>query len=305
MVGRVADSDVTVLVQGETGTGKERVARAIHNRSSRSRSVFMPVHCGALPENLLESELFGHEKGAFTGAIRRKFGLFEQAAGGTLFLDEIESMSPALQVKLLRAIQEQEVQRVGGHVPIPVDFRLVAASLGDLRQLVSDGVIRADLYYRLSGFVIELPPLRQRPDDVPLLARYFADIYGRRDDRPISEVTPEALMLLRSHRWPGNVRELEHAIEQAVLMASDGIIKPEDLPPYLYVGARAAPSGAEAAPPAELADLPLRQARERFERKYFLELLERADGNVAKAAGLAGIHRRHFYTKMKRYSTRP
>ena len=291
----MAGSEVTVLIQGETGTGKERVARAIHNRSRRNDAVFMPIHCGALPENLLESELFGHEKGAFTGAIRRKLGLFEQASGGTLFLDEIEAMSAALQVKLLRALQEREIIRVGGDQPIQVDFRLVAASLGNLRSLMDEGTIRPDLFFRLNGVVVDLPSLRSRKEDIPLLAHYFTDLYGAENGKQIREISPEAIMRLRDYVWPGNVRELEHAIEQAVLMSTAERISLDDLPSHVI-----AESAASSIP--NLADVPLREARELFERQYIQELLSATGGNVTEAASRAGIHRRHFHEKMRRYA---
>jgi len=279
---------VTVLLQGETGTGKELVARAIHNRSSR-KGRFIPINCGALSETILESELFGHEKGAFTGAIRRKLGLIEQADGGTLFLDEIEDMSPALQRKLLRTIQEREVLRVGGDRPIQVGFRLVTAANVNLRERMEQDLFRPDLFYRLSVMVVDLPPLRERRGDIPLLVRHFLTAYVERNKSSVPEVAPEAMMLLKTHPWPGNVRELENAIEQAMLLRNGETISAENLPPHitaLALGHRDTPV---------LYNLSLREARARFERQYLEEVLDQAKGRVAEAARRAGIDRPHFY----------
>ena len=292
LIRQVANSEVTVLIQGETGTGKEGVARAIHSRSRRKG--FVPINCGALPETILESELFGHEEGAFTGAVKRKYGLIEQAGGGTLFLDEIEEMSPALQVKLLRAIQEREVLRVGGDQPIPVDFRLIAAAGEDLRGQMEAGAFRADLFYRLSVMVIDLPPLKARRGDIPLLAGHFVAMYAARNGQPTPEISPEAMMLLTPYAWPGNVRELENAIEQAILLSEGQTISMEHLPEHVIAAPVSDGRG------ADFCDLPLREARERFERGYLEEMLARAGGNVAEAARRAGINRQYFYEKMRR-----
>ncbi|MFA6110544.1 MAG: sigma-54 dependent transcriptional regulator, partial [Candidatus Latescibacterota bacterium] len=219
LVRRVAASDATVLIQGETGTGKELVARAIHRLGSRCSAGFVAANCGALPEGILESELFGHERGAFTGAVKLKYGLLEQAGGGTLFLDEIEAMSPALQVKLLRAVQEREVMRVGGDRAIPVDFRLLAATNADLRQRTSEGGFRPDLFYRLSVVTVDLPPLRSRVGDVALLAGHFLRRAAATHGRPVQGLTLAALRTLEAYPWPGNVRELANVIEQAVVLA--------------------------------------------------------------------------------------
>jgi len=291
LIRRLADSGATVLIQGETGTGKELVARAIHRRSCRREARFVPINCGALPESLLESELFGHEKGAFTGAIKQKYGLIEQADGGTLFLDEIEAMSPALQVKLLRAIQEREVLRVGGDRSIPVDFRLIAATNADLRERMAQGTFRTDLFYRLSVVVVDLPPLRARRGDIPLLATHCAIACAAKMGRPALEISPEAMMLMKAYAWPGNVRELENAIEQAVLLSRGETITIQDLPQHVVTSVSEG---------GDLYDVPLREARERFERQYLEVVLGRAGGQVTEAARRAGIHRRHFYEKMKR-----
>jgi len=292
---QVADSDTNVLLQGETGTGKELVARAIHNRGGRWQKGFLAINCGAVPETILESELFGHERGAFTGADRLKYGLIEQAEGGTLFLDEVDAMHPALQVKLLRAIQEREVLRVGGERPIPVDFRLIAATNANLRQLVVQEHFREDLFYRLSVAVINLPPLRERKGCLPLLADHFAEIYAQKNGKIVPKVTREALMVMRVYPWPGNVRELENTIEHVVLFGKGSQITIGDLPKEIVVSAvEPVDSGLE--------ELSFREARKQFERRYLEKLLDRTEGKVAEAAKRAGISTRHFYDKMKQYN---
>lgn len=290
LVQQLAPSETSVLVQGETGTGKELVAHALHHLSPHRDGPFMAINCGALPESILESELFGHEKGAFTGAIKRKYGLIEQAAGGTLLLDEIEEMSPAIQVKLLRALQEREVLRVGGDHPVAVDFRLIAAGNVDLRERVEKETFRADLYYRLSVAVIDLPSLRQHVEDIPLLIEYFIERYGKGRDW---SVEPLAVQRLRAYTWPGNVRELENTIQRALVLCAEGVVTAADLPTHIAdVG-----GGVET---ASFMELPFREARVEFERQYFTELLHRADGKVAEAAHAAGIPRQYFYEKMKK-----
>lgn len=294
LVQRLAASDATVLIQGETGTGKELVGQALHELGPRSKESFIAINCGALSESILESELFGHEKGAFTGAIKQKYGLIEQAQGGTLFLDEIDQMSPALQVKLLRALQEREVLRVGGAKPIAVDFRLVAATNADLRERMEQELFRADLFYRLSVVGVELPPLRERVGDIQLLGEYFLRRYGR---EKIVRILPEALARLRAHDWPGNVRELENAIEQASVLCQGDSIGVGDLPEHIV------------AVPSEVVssfELPYKEARERFEKEYCEKLLVRAGGRVVEAARLAGMPRQSFYKKMQQHQiTRP
>jgi DNA-binding NtrC family response regulator len=292
-VRQVTNSDATVLIQGETGTGKELVARAVHDMSGRSKGPFTAINCGALTESLLESELFGHEKGAFTGAVRQKQGFIERSQNGTLFLDEIEDMSPAVQVRLLRAIQEREIIRVGGTDPIKVDFRLVAATNVNLRQMTEDGAFRSDLFYRLSVIIMDLPPLRRRGGDIPLLAHHFLQIYAEKNRRPPPEITPETMMLLRSYAWPGNVRELENFVEQAILLCDGERITPDELPSNMETPV---PGGG-----TSYADLPLREARDHFEKAYLEEVLDECDGRVTQAAERAGISRRHFYGKIQRY----
>src|SRR5512138_3440267 len=237
-VRKVASTDATALVLGESGTGKELVARAIHDESARREKPFISVSCAAIPEGLLESELFGHEKGAFTGAVKRKLGRFELAHEGTLFLDEVGELPPSVQVKLLRVLQERRFERVGGEETVEVDVRLVSATNRDLAEMVKEGRFREDLYYRLDVVAMRLPPLRERPGDVEELARFFVGKLGPRFGRRVSGFTPEALALLKRHRWPGNVRELENVVEQALVFAEGEHIGPEDLPD----GLRAAPA---------------------------------------------------------------
>lgn len=291
LIQRVANSDTTVLIQGETGTGKELVAKAIHKLSGLDG--LLPINCGALPDDILESELFGHEMGAFTGAIRRKYGLIEQAAGGTLFLDEIEAMSPALQVKLLRAIQEREVWPVGGDHPIPVQFRLIAASNENLHDLVAAESFRADLFYRLSVMSINLPPLKKRSGDVPLLVKHFAHKISGLKGIPSPEFSPETMMLLSTYHWPGNVRELENVVEQALVLSEGERVSMEHLPEN-FITDTVGDDG-----DWEFANLSLKDARQKFEKKYLEKVLKDTNGVVSDAAKLAGINRQYLYDKMK------
>jgi DNA-binding NtrC family response regulator len=242
LIAKVAATDATVLVTGESGTGKELVARAIHQNSPRRDGSFVAINCGALPEGLLESELFGHVKGSFTGADRNKRGLFEEASGGTLFLDEITETTPGLQVKLLRALQESEIRRVGDNHPIKVSARVVAASNRDLKKLVAEGKFRDDLYYRLKVFPIEIPPLRERPEDVLPLAESFLKKSRVSAGSPAAKFSPAAAKALAAYAWPGNVRELEHAVQRALIMASGPSVERGDLPPEISAAAPAAPA---------------------------------------------------------------
>lgn len=230
LVARVAPTKSTVLIRGETGTGKELIARAIHRNSPRADRPFVAIDCGALDESLLDSELFGHVRGAFTGALAEKLGLFEAAHGGTCFLDEVEEIGPDMQGKLLRVLQEHQIERVGGTESLKVDVRVIAATNRDPAQLVADEKFRRDLFYRLCVVTILLPSLRERREDIPLLARHFLRTYATANAKPISHISPAAMALLVGYDWPGNVRELEHAIEHAVTLTSNNVLLPEDLP---------------------------------------------------------------------------
>ena len=298
-VRKVAATDATALVLGESGTGKELVARAIHDGSPRREKPFVSVSCAAIPEGLLESELFGHERGAFTGAIRRKLGRFELAHEGTLFLDEVGDLPPSVQVKLLRVLQERRFERVGGEETVEVDVRLVSATNRDLPELVREGRFREDLYYRLDVVAIRLPPLRERPGDVEELARHFLARAGPRLGRPaLTGFTPDALELLRKHRWPGNVRELENVVEQAVVFAEGELVVAADLPDAL----RRAPA-AQAAAPASLTtgDRSLTEVLEDLERRLILDAYERAKGVKAETARILGIKPSALYYKLEKY----
>jgi transcriptional regulator with GAF, ATPase, and Fis domain len=266
---KVAPTDVTVLVQGETGTGKELVAREIHRRSSRASGPFVAVNCAAIPEGLLESELFGHVKGAFTGAVASRAGRFQAASGGTLFLDEIGEMPPGLQVKLLRAIQERVVQRVGDSRPEPVDIRVVGATNRNLEEDVRNGRFREDLYYRLHVVTIALPPLRERGDDVTVLARWFLQRYAEEFDARARSFAPGALSALRKYHWPGNIRELENRVKKAAVLADGPLVTAEDL---------------DLRADALEVSMPLAEAIEDFRKRYINEMLERNGGNRTKTA---------------------
>jgi DNA-binding NtrC family response regulator len=296
LVERVSGSEATVLITGESGTGKELIAREIHARSRRKDGPFLALNCAALPETLLESELFGYEPGAFTGADRRKLGLFERAAGGTLFLDEVGEMSAAMQAKLLRALQEREVQRLGGAETIRIDARVIAATNRDLRDAVEKKAFRKDLYYRLNVVPIPVPPLRQRREDIPILATHFLDLYARRNQREVPEISVDAMVLLTQYSWPGNIRELENLIERAVTLARGRVIGPEDLPEEIRGhGQRGSPLF------DPTLDLPLKEAKQAFEKRYMEALLRRAKGNVSEAARSAKVDRPYFYKKIKKY----
>ncbi len=292
---KVAPTDATVLVLGESGTGKELVARAVHDGSPRREKPFVSVSCAAIPEGLLESELFGHEKGAFTGAIRRKLGRFELAHEGTLFLDEIGEIPPSVQVKLLRVLQERRFERVGGEETVEVDVRVVSATNRDLAAQVKAGRFREDLYYRLDVVAVSLPPLRERPGDVEELARYFLGRLGPRMGRTVKGFTPEALERLRRHRWPGNVRELENVVEQALVFADGELVRTDDLPE----GLRRAPS--QPALPVPQGDRSLTEILEDLERQLILGAYEKAKGVKAETARLLGIKPSALYYKLEKY----
>jgi len=299
---QAAGLDITVLLGGETGTGKELAARAIHYHSSRKERRFVPVNCGALPPELVESELFGHARGAFTGAATAKAGLFEEAEGGTIFLDEIGELPLPTQVKLNRVLQEREIRRVGDNVAIKVDVRIVVATHRDLKTEVQAGRFREDLFYRLNVFPIRLPPLRERAEDVPLLAAHFLEKHARAMRREIGGFDPEALRLLASHPWPGNVRELENAVERAVAISSGPDILSRDLPAELAAPGPVLPPG------PVLASMPYRdaveQAQERVSREYLVALLTEFHGNVTRAAARAGLERESLHRLLKKHGLR-
>ncbi|ABC80464.1 sigma-54-dependent transcriptional regulator [Anaeromyxobacter dehalogenans] len=298
---QAAPTQATVLLLGESGTGKELAARLVHDLSPRAAGPFVPIHCAAIPETLLESELFGHEKGAFTGAVARKDGRFERAHGGTLFLDEIGEMSPAVQVKLLRFLQDGVLERVGGNEPVRVDVRVVAATNKDLAAEVKAGRFREDLFYRLDVVRVRLPPLRERREDVPLLAMAFLRRMAERNGKPISGFTPGAMAALERYAWPGNVRELQHAIERAVVLTRADVVEVGDLPEAI----RAAGPAAEAAPPAGPAGapvltVPLGTSMDEIERRVIRETLRHTHGDKNLAAQLLGIAARTIYRKLDR-----
>jgi DNA-binding NtrC family response regulator len=285
LVQSVAETDATVLIRGESGTGKELIAQAIHANSQRRYFPIVPVNCGALPETLLESELFGHEKGAFTGAQYRRKGKLEMADGGTLFLDEVGTISPKTQVDLLRVLESKEFNRLGGNDPIRVEFRVISATNQDLEKLVEEGVFREDLYFRLNVFTMELPPLRDRREDIPLLAQHFIEKYALQMNRAFSGFDPEAMDLLVRYAWPGNVRELANAVERALVVGSPPTVRIDDLPLQLSNG-ESTPSG------ESLVDV---------ERLHVERVLERADWNISRAAEILGIDRGTLYNKIKKY----
>jgi DNA-binding NtrC family response regulator len=290
LVARVAATQSTVLVVGESGTGKELVARAIHSHSPRVQASFVAVNCTALTESLLESELFGHAKGAFTGAIQAKRGLFEEASGGTLFLDEIGDVGPKMQAQLLRVLQEGEIRRVGGSEAVRVDVRVVAATNRDLEQDVKSARFREDLYFRINVVTIKLPPLRERPSDIPLLVEHFLAKYASREKRSDAGIAPDALSALVRHGWPGNVRELENVIERALALSKTGFILTSDLPPEM--------AGPSAAPPPGLVDD--RPTLAELERRYIELILRETGGNKKRAAEVLGIDRRTLYRTLER-----
>ncbi len=292
LIEKVADTNVSVLVQGESGTGKELIARAIHFNSSRAGKPFLAVNCGALPESLLESELFGHTKGAFTDAKADKKGLFRSAEGGTIFLDEIGEMPLPLQVKLLRALQEHEVTPVGASVPVKFDARIIAATNKNLEKEVAENNFREDLYYRLNVVEVNLPPLRERREDIPLLTKHFSAKAAREQKRNEKQISREAMSALVGHRWNGNVRELQNAVERAFILSNDEIDL-ESLPPKVKVNSENAyemrdPEG-------------LRPTLEEMERRYIMEILKVSNDDKTQAANILGIDLSTLYRKLKRY----
>jgi len=297
LIAQIGDSAVTVLITGESGTGKELIARAVHRQSERREAPFVAVNVAAIPDTLLESELFGHEKGAFTGAIARKLGRFELAHGGTVFLDEIGSLRLELQAKLLRVLQEREIERLGGSRPVPVDVRVLAATNVNLHQAVRERAFREDLFYRLNVVPIHVPPLRERRDDIPRLVRHFVRKIARESHRDVRDVSAGALDALTRYGWPGNVRELENVIHRAVVLARGPVIQLQDVP--LDV---AMPETARV--PEESGATSLRVACDQFERQYVLRVLERGHWNISRAARLLGVHRNTILAKLAAWGVR-
>src|SRR5918911_180856 len=295
MILKVARSNSTVLIRGESGTGKELIARAIHNQSPRAAEMFQAVNCAAINENLLESELFGHEKGSFTGAHAEKKGLFEVADRGTLFLDEIGELDVGMQAKLLRALQERKIRRVGGTHEISVDVRVIAATNRDLRAMVTDGRFRDDLYYRINVLSIDVPPLRERREDIPVLLNFFLRKHTRNTSRLVRGLTPETRRLMMSYSWPGNVRQLESAIERAILLCEGDLITVEDLPLEVRQEARPPAEGGAFKLPPEGVNF------EDVERNLILQAMERTDYNITKAAKLLGLTFRTLQYRLEKF----
>ena len=294
MILKVARSSSTVLIRGESGTGKELIARAIHNQSPRVTEMFQAVNCAAINENLLESELVGHEKGSFTGAHAEKKGLFEVADRGTLFLDEIAELDIAMQAKLLRALQEREIRRVGGTRPIKIDVRVVAATNRDLRAMVADGRFRDDLYYRINVLSVDVPPLRERRDDIPVLINYFLKKHTRNTSRLVRGLTPETRKMMMDYSWPGNVRQLESAIERAILLCEGDLITVEDLPLEVRQESRPQTEGAFKLPPEGI-------SFEDVERDLIMQAMEQSDYNITKAAKLLGLTFRTLQYRLEKF----
>ena len=286
LIPEVAQSDSSVLVTGETGTGKELVAKAIHAKSLRSKGPFIAINCGALPDTLLESELFGHQKGAFTGADHARKGFLEVVSGGTLFLDEIGEISPKMQVDLLRVLEEKKITRIGERDPIDVDFRLIASTRRDLAKEAAEGNFREDLFYRINVITVQIPPLRKRKDDIPLLVKHFLNKYSHETTKEVDHVTPEALSFLKTYQWPGNVRELENAIERAVVLSKARTLGIDD---FSFI----CPSPAT---PKE------KQTLKEMEKAYIQQTLEEQNWNVTRSAEVLGVNRVSLHKMIKRYN---
>jgi len=287
LIRQVAQTNATVMIRGESGTGKELVARTIHANSQRKYFPIVPINCGALPDSLLESELFGHERGAFTGAQFRRKGRFEMADGGTLFLDEIGSITPKMQVDLLRVLETGEVMRLGGSRPVSVDFRVICATNEDLEKMVADGRFRQDLYYRINVFSITLPSLRERRQDIPPLAKHFMGKLAMQMDKRVSDISPEALQKIMAYDWPGNVRELANAIERAMVVSKGDLIRPGDLPVSL--------------PEAPAASVPPGDSLANMEKAHIAIILNRTRWNITQSADILQIDRATLYNKIKKY----
>ena len=308
MIAKLAHSDSTVLITGESGTGKELAARAIHELSPRRDESFVPVNCGAIPEELLESELFGHVRGAFTGAVNTRQGRFQLAHCGTLFLDEIAEMSPKLQVRLLRVLQEREFEPVGSDSPVQVDVRVVAATNGDLRVAVRERKFREDLFYRLNVLPLELPPLREHESDIALLIHHFLALHARRRDKPLMQFDNDAIVMMERYSWPGNVREVENLIERLVVLNEDGIVRCADLPEYvIHNTAPQHQTTARVSLPREGVDLD--GFLEKIENGFIQQALQRSRGNKTLAAELLNLNRTTFIERLRKkgmlQSTRP
>ncbi|HJX28805.1 MAG TPA: sigma 54-interacting transcriptional regulator, partial [Thermoanaerobaculia bacterium] len=294
LLGRAAATDSTVLLRGESGTGKELAAHALHQGSPRAGRPFVAVNCATFSETLLESELFGHERGAFTGAVARQIGKAEAADGGTLFLDEVGEIPLPLQAKLLRFLQERQIERVGSTRPIQVDVRLVAATNRELEKAIREGTFREDLYYRLNVITLHLPPLRERREDVPLLASHFAALTSRRLGRPVAGFTPEARACLMRYNWPGNVRELSNAVERAIVLGEENLIRPEDLPETVL----------ESASPSEIQLGDFHERVQETKRQLILSAVAEAEGNITRAAARLGLQPTYLHRLIRNLDLR-
>jgi len=297
-IDQMAEAPSNALIYGETGVGKELVAKAIHARSSRRMRPFVAVNCGAVEESLLQSELFGHERGAFTGAVDTRPGRIEGAHHGTLFLDEIAETSPSFQVSLLRVLQDRRIVHVRGTDQIDVDFRLIAATNKDLPQLIKEGKFREDLYYRINVILFTVPPLREHPEDIPLLVEHFIKKHRTRVKKKVAGVSPETMALLTAYSWPGNIRHLENAMEKAIVFTTDSVIQPSDLP--AEVRSVDCPIASES-----YLHAPFKEAKSGFERTYVVNCLEETRGNISEAARKAGVAREHFYELMRKLEIDP
>ena len=300
VIEKIAPTDSSIMINGETGTGKGVIAKAIHQNSSRRDKPFVAINCGAIPENLLESELFGHVKGAFTGAVNAKTGKFEQAAGGTIFLDEIGDMSPDLQVKILRVLEENQFERVGGNKTITVDIRVIAATHRDLEKRVAEGLFREDLFYRLYVIPLMLPPLRERRADIPELTEFFREEVNRRNGVNVEGFTADVMTALKQHPWPGNIRELKNVVERMVVIRQKGTIGLEDLPQAIRGNA---PVPVERPPEVTMSDdgISLNSAVTEYEKALILQSLEKTNWVKNKAAKLLQLNRTTLVEKIKRY----
>lgn len=303
LVRRVARSDSTVIINGESGSGKGLIARAIHRNSKRRDKPFITINCGAIPENLLESELFGHVRGAFTGATNSKTGKFELAKGGTVFLDEIGDMSPSLQVKILRVLEEREFEQVGGVKTLCADVRILAATHRNLQQLVEENTFREDLYYRLNVIPVEVPPLKERKSDIPFLASHFLTEFNEKSAAEVNGFSTDAMHLLKQYDWPGNVRELRNIVERLVVLKGEGIVEPQDLPKNIKGNC----DNAVPAPSVEISEegINLNTAVTEFEKRLILESLNQTNWIKNKAAKLLSLNRTTLVEKIKRYKLQP